>query len=128
MDIIFTSDDGTVSETHGLIKTTDRMAHAASQVGVDLRVAPKLATVAREAGFENVKCEAMKLPMGPWARDRRLKMVGMCHREQFLQGLDGIVMGLFTRILQWTREEVEVYLTQVRSDIADRKCHGYWRT
>lgn len=100
---------------------------AAAKVGVDLRIPLKIEGLVRDAGFENVVCDPKKLPMGHWPKDQRLKTVGFCHREQFLQGLSGIAMGLLTRVMKWSREEVEVYLSQVRKDVNDRKVHGYWK-
>ena len=127
MDLLFDSDDSTVSKTHHLVKFTDDITTAAAQVGCDLRVAPKLEDLLTEVGFEKVHCEVLKLPMGPWPNDRRLKTVGLCHREQFLQGLSGIATGLFTRVLHWTLDHVEVYLALVRKDIANPRIHGYWK-
>lgn len=126
-DLLLTSDDGTVSDTNQLAKFCDDIVNAAGQVGCDLRVAPKFEEMVRDAGFTNINREILKLPMGPWARDKRLKTIGFCHREQFLQGVAGIGMGLFTRILHWSREQVEVYLALVRRDIGNPKIHGYWR-
>lgn len=126
-DLLFTSDDGTVSNTNQLTKFCDDLVDAAGRVGCDLRVAPKYEELLRDADFTRINREILKFPMGPWARDKRLKTIGFCHREQFLQGMSGIGMGLFTRILRWPREEVEVYLALVRQDIANPKIHGYWR-
>ena len=127
MGLLSTSDDGTVSETHNLVKFLDDITTAAEKVACDLRVAPKFGELLKEARFENVNHKVFKLPMGPWPKDRRLKMIGFCHRERFLQGLSGIAMGLFDRLLNWSRDYVEVYLTQVRKDFADPRIHGYWR-
>lgn len=127
MDLLFTSDDGTVNETNNLAKFTDDVVTAAEKVGIKLRIASRMEEMLTESGYDNIKCEVFKLPMGPWPKDRRLKTVGLCHREQFLQGLSGIAMGLFTRILQWSVERVEVYLALVRKDVADPRIHGYWK-
>lgn len=127
MDIVYISDDGTVTEDNNLARFTNDITAAASRGGRDLRVAPRFADLLAEHAFESVRQEVLKLPMGPWPKDKTLKMVGYCHREQFLQGLAGIGMGLFTRVLRWSKEEVEVYLAKVREDVGNRKFHGYWR-
>jgi hypothetical protein len=41
-------------------------------------------------------------------------------------GLEGLSMAIFTRILGWTKEETEVFLTLVRKDMKDTKIHSYW--
>ena len=40
--------------------------------------------------------------------------------EQLKQGLQGIVMGLFTRSLGWTPSEVEVFLVELRKQLDDK--------
>lgn len=74
-----------------------------------------------------MQCDALKLPMGPWPKDKRLKTVGYCHREQFLQGLSGIAMGLLTRIRHWSKDEVEIFVALIRKEVMNRKIHGYWK-
>ena len=81
----------------------------------------------KDAGFEDIKSEAFKLPMGSWPKDPKLKAIGTYNRAQFLQGLNGIAMGLFTRLLDWKPEEVEVFVARIRSDVNNPKLHGYWR-
>lgn len=43
----------------------------------------------------------------------------------YLQGLEGFTLAPFTRILDWTVEEVQVFLAQVRTESTNRKMHGY---
>jgi hypothetical protein len=40
-------------------------------------------------------------------------------------GLEGLSLGFFTRGLGWTKEEVEVFLVDVRKDMGDTKVHAY---
>lgn len=41
-------------------------------------------------------------------------------------GLEAISLGLFTRVLGWSREEVDVFLIDVRKDIKNTKIHCYY--
>jgi hypothetical protein len=41
-------------------------------------------------------------------------------------GLEGLSMAIFTRALEWSKEEAEVFLVDVRKDIKDTKIHCYW--
>lgn len=127
MDLVYTSDDGTVKEDNPLVEFFDKIVPAAQKFGCDLRIITQMPNLLEAAGFENVRTEVYKLPMGPWPKDKRLKHVGLFHRHQFLQGLSGIAIGLLTRALGWERSEVELYLVFVRQAIEDRRIHGYWR-
>ena len=44
----------------------------------------------------------------------------LCQR---LEGLEGITLGLFTRFLYWSRDEVLVFLTGVRKDLKNPHIH-----
>ena len=35
-------------------------------------------------------------------------------------------MAMFTRILGWTKLEVDVFLAKVRNEMKDTKLHVYW--
>jgi hypothetical protein len=43
--------------------------------------------------------------------------------EQLKQGLQGIVMGLFTRVMGWTPTEVELFLVDLRKELNDKSYH-----
>lgn len=53
-------------------------------------------------------------------------MVGMWNLENLANGLSGLSMATFTRLLGWTVDEVEVFLVDVRREIRDTKIHAYW--
>jgi hypothetical protein len=46
--------------------------------------------------------------------------------ENFSTGLSGLSMALFTRGLGWTKEELEVFLVEVRKSMKDKSIHGYY--
>lgn len=99
---------------------------ASPRLGIDLDAGDKFEGWLREAGFVNIQHEMFKLPMGPWPKDQRLKEIGYFHRAQFMQGLEGIAIGLYCRGKGWTMEEVQVMLINVRKDMSSKKIHGYW--
>lgn len=40
--------------------------------------------------------------------------------------LEGFSMAPFTRVLGWTREEVELFLVDVRKEMKNPQIHAYW--
>ena len=92
---------------------------------MDLRVAPNFEVLLREASFQNISRDIRKLPMEMWPKDSRLKTAGRHHRAQFLEGSSGIAMGMLTRVLKWSPEQVEAYVAVTRKSLADRQVHGY---
>lgn len=92
-----------------------------------MSIAPRLASLLTTAGFEDVVEVPMKLPLGTWPRDQHLKEVGLWHREQFLEGLQGIILRYLITVEGWNVEEVELFLVEVRRCIKDRRIHCYWK-
>jgi hypothetical protein len=77
------------------------------------------------ANFKEVVKIPFKLPMGPWAADKNLKAIGYFYLEQFLDGLQGMAMGFYTRALGWIPQQVEVFLVDIRKDLKNPKDHSY---
>jgi hypothetical protein len=46
--------------------------------------------------------------------------------ENVLSGLEAITMAIYTRILGWSKEEVDIFLIDVRKEMKDTKIHVYW--
>jgi hypothetical protein len=78
------------------------------------------------AGFVNTSERRFKMPLGPWAADKKLKEIGRWHLLEAYQGIEGWTMALFTRILGWQYEEVQVFLAKVREGFGQTmKIHTY---
>ena len=43
-----------------------------------------------------------------------------------LDGLHGLTIALWTRVLGWTEQEIEVFLAGVRKEWRDGKVHTHW--
>lgn len=50
----------------------------------------------------------------------------MWTNENMGGGLSAITLALFTRVLGWTADEVEVFVANVRKDIRNPAYHCYW--
>lgn len=66
-----------------------------------------------------------KMPLGPWAAEKKLKEIGKWHLLEAFQGIEGWTMALMTRILGWTYEETQVFLAHVRAGFRDKSIHSY---
>lgn len=85
----------------------------------------KLGEALREAGFVDVEERSFKVPIGPWAKNKTLRLIGVYLKTVLLGGLQGISLGPLTRGPEWTKEEVEVLLIDVRKCLADPSQHMY---
>jgi hypothetical protein len=55
-----------------------------------------------------------------------MREIGMWTLENAYPQLEGISMAIFTRFQGWSREEVEVFVVDVRKEMKDTRIHIYW--
>ena len=86
----------------------------------------QMKTQMEAAGFINVSVRFIRVPIGTWPRDRQLRQSGLFSVVGLIDGLSGLSQRVFTKALEWSIEEMEVLLMQVRNDLRNRKIHAYW--
>ncbi|TGO73238.1 hypothetical protein BELL_0379g00180 [Botrytis elliptica] len=99
------SDDGTGELAPSFQKWQAGLDEASRLFGRDLNVAMKFKDWLEEAGFEAVVERHWRVPMAPWARDRRNKEIGLYMQQNMLDATVAYGMAHFTRILGWSPEE-----------------------
>lgn len=72
-------------------------------------------------GFERIKYEPVKIAVGAWPADKAEKELGLLMRHHMLEGIEGISLALFTRILGWSKEDLDTLLYGVSQEIKSRK-------
>jgi len=98
---------------------------AAMEANRPMRIANKFKRWYEAAGFVDVQEKVFKVPVNGWPRDKHLKTLGMMSEENWLSGLSAFSMGHFSRILNWSKPEIEVYLVNIRKAIQDKHIHAY---
>lgn len=101
------------------------ICEALGALGVNFNVTYMLADIMREAGFVNVTTRIFHVPIGMWPKNKVLKNVGRYWQAVLVDGLQPIALGPMTRGLGWTREEVEVWLVNVRRAYYDKSVHSH---
>lgn len=99
---------------------------AVEKTGRNGRAAAKFRRQLADAGFVDVVERKFALPGNAWAKGENEKMLGLMQMTNMLDGLHGMSMQLFTRILGWSAEAVEVFLVEVRKDFRNRDIHFYF--
>ncbi|KAF9871019.1 methyltransferase domain-containing protein [Colletotrichum karsti] len=120
------SDDGTVKDDDPISQWSRYIVEACDKMGRPVTIGRQLSQLLEEAGFEGITETKFKAPMSSWPKDPKWKEVGSWVQASLLPGLEGLSLALFTRILDWTREETLVFCAQVRDDVKNKKLHGYW--
>jgi hypothetical protein len=66
------SDDGSLKPDHASMRWVNMLLDASEKNGRTACPGPQLAGWLRDAGFENVHETVLKVPIGPWPREKRL--------------------------------------------------------
>jgi hypothetical protein len=119
-------DDGSIPEDSAIMKWSKLMLESSQKMGRDLDASVRYIKNMQETGFSEVHQVLYKWPMNPWPKSERDKELGAWTLQNFLDGLQGFTLALFSRVQGWTIQEIEVFLVEVRADLQNRKYHGYW--
>ncbi|KAG9243417.1 S-adenosyl-L-methionine-dependent methyltransferase [Calycina marina] len=117
--------DGSMPENHPVTEYWSLVIQALAVLGVDFNATLLLAGMMRDAGFVNVTTRIFHVPIGTWPKNKVLKMVGLYWRTILEIGLQPIAIGPLTRGLGWSREQVEVWLMEVRKAYKDKWVHSH---
>ncbi|KAK0639482.1 S-adenosyl-L-methionine-dependent methyltransferase [Cercophora newfieldiana] len=126
-DLVFHSQDGSSSlppsTCSNIIFWSSQMFEAVRLTSREPHPGPHLEQWVRAAGFTNVHCQRFSLPIGSWAKEKRLKEVGLLNLAQILDGLEAFSLRCFCQVLGWEREEVLELLEKVRAEMMNRRVH-----
>ena len=121
----FRSDDETLTPDHALYQWSEFMLEASTKAGKPIDLSAQFEQLMKEAGFVNINAKTLKWPSNSWPRNNPEKTLGMWQGENLANGVEGFTLALFTRILGWTKEEVDIFLIKVKSNIKNRSIHSY---
>jgi hypothetical protein len=80
----------------------------------------------QEAGFVDVHQRMFMWPSNMWPRDPFMKELGRWNQANILDGLEGFCLALLTRGLNWSKQEVDIFVARVSRDLRDRRIHAYF--
>ncbi|KAK7720976.1 hypothetical protein SLS64_001269 [Diaporthe eres] len=66
-------------------------------------------------------------PVGGWPRDKKLKEIGHWAQTALESDIEGYVLFIANVIVGWSREEILVYIAQLRREIRQSKNHTYFK-
>lgn len=65
------------------------------------------------------------MPFSPWPEDAKAKEIGSYQESNLQEALESYSLALFTRVLGWSMEELDVLFQAVRNDFEDPQTHLY---
>ncbi|RMJ24968.1 Methyltransferase [Aspergillus sp. HF37] len=119
------SDDDSLDKAPYFVDLINLLDESSTKFGKRLNVAHEYKQWMIDAGFKNVQQEVYKIPMNPWAKNAKMKELGRFQQVNMLDAIESYSLALFTRVLGWSPEEVQVFLAGVRRELVDRSLHIY---
>ncbi|EWZ78494.1 hypothetical protein FOWG_17246 [Fusarium oxysporum f. sp. lycopersici MN25] len=126
IDAFMKSDDGTLTEAHALSKWCKLLREAAVKLGRPYIPTKELRNIMDKVGLTNIVETRFKWPSNCWPKDKKYKDLGAWNNENTNLVLESISFAPLTRGLDWTIEEVNVLLVDVRKELNDPNIHAYW--
>ncbi|KAJ5551398.1 hypothetical protein N7535_000652 [Penicillium sp. DV-2018c] len=125
IDVTTHSDDGTHLAATNFLLSIKHMHESSRMFGKDMTSSPTWKGRMEKAGFINVTEDTYILPQSPWPKDPKLKELGRYHQINMLEAMPAYTYSLFTRVLGWTRAEIEGLLAGIRKELRDTSHHVY---
>ncbi|KAL3298919.1 methyltransferase [Colletotrichum asianum] len=124
-DFLFASDDGTLSPEKPLAKFSSLVREACVKFGRQFIDVPLMEDMMKQVGFQDVALQRFKWPSNPWPKGPHYKKIGEWNYHNFVAAAEALAMGPLTRAHGYTKEEVDVFLIDVRKNMRDPKIHSY---
>lgn len=107
-------DDDTMPADWPLLQYYSSIHKGLAVLGVEMDASMRELSNLSNYGLINIQHEILIVPIGPWAKNKILKMIGMYCREGVSDGLEAMAFGPLCKGLGWSKEEVELLLVSVR--------------
>ncbi|KAG0634483.1 S-adenosyl-L-methionine-dependent methyltransferase, partial [Tuber brumale] len=119
------SDDGSLSAQSSLCKYYELINAAADKIGQEFKIAASLDDFILGAGFDKVRHEEMKVPLGIWPADKKQKEIGAFLMLTTETAFEAFGMALLTRTLGMEIPEVNELIAAAKRESRSRKIHPY---
>ncbi|KAF2138922.1 uncharacterized protein K452DRAFT_78114 [Aplosporella prunicola CBS 121167] len=119
-------DDMTMAPDWAYAVYMDLVAQGLSTFNVDMRIPRKIPAMLREAGYRDVTVREIKVPLGPWAKNKLLRTCGLYMQAAVIDAMQMAINGPLCKGLGWRKEEAEVLIAKARAAVSDPKVHAYY--
>ncbi|CRG91782.1 hypothetical protein PISL3812_08834 [Talaromyces islandicus] len=118
-------DDGTMGSDDPVKTMYSLAGQAFAKFGMNVTLPKHLGHSLQEAGFENIKCIVKKVPIGVWAKDKTLRLIGLYQKMAVLDLMPALAGRPF-EALGMSHAESQVTLAFARKALDETKVHRYF--
>ncbi|CAG7564463.1 unnamed protein product [Fusarium equiseti] len=126
-DVEFRCDDGSVDLEPNLQLFKKLFVEGGKLINTPFFVYDLQVKGFEEAGFEEIRTVDYKFPVGDWPKDPKLREVGKYVRACLENDLEGYTLMMWKDVLQWPKEEYQMFLLSLRKAIKNPKIHSYMK-
>ncbi|CAG1982094.1 unnamed protein product [Fusarium graminearum] len=108
-------DDGSLPKDAPLAKFFDTAATAVASFGMKFRAGENLREPLEKAGFVNVSCKVLKVPIGTWAKDKKLRLIGLYLKTAVSDMFGAMAAKPLRKVMG--PDEIELFLIDARKDL-----------
>ncbi|KAI3546178.1 methyltransferase domain-containing protein [Colletotrichum abscissum] len=126
MDLMPQSDDGSLKPDAAVVRCFALLVKAATVLNRSFQDIPDLVNVMQKIGFVDVSIKKVMWPANTWPKGQHYKLLGQCAHENCMSGIEDWTMAPLTHGLSWGKQEVEVFLIELRKEFKGRRIHAYW--
>lgn len=117
-------DDPAMANSSKMIQWASHCIEASKKCNLNLSAPVDWPEMLKAAGFVDIHMKWANWPIGPWAKQKKNKIMG---RYTLANMYDGVAAptALFTRILGWGVDETNTLVAEVRNEHKEQKIHLY---
>lgn len=123
MDIF--CDDGTLSPDCELKQFYTLVSQATAITGREFNNAANFLPIIEKVGFVNAHHTMVKMPLGPWAVDKKQKEIGAYILLSTETGFEAFGIKLFTQVLGMGVDEAGALITAAQKQATNKRVHVY---
>lgn len=118
-------DDGTMLEDDQFKRLCCLAEEAYGKLELDVSLPKSLGPLLADAGFLNIDCEILKIPIGKWPEDREMQHIGLLQERAIIDFLPTLALRPFNA-LGMSREKAEMELILGRKALKEKHIHRYF--
>ncbi|KAH8691983.1 S-adenosyl-L-methionine-dependent methyltransferase [Talaromyces proteolyticus] len=118
-------DDNTMRDDDPVKHMYDLAGQAFGKFGMNVTLPKHLEPMLLEAGFQNIRCIVKKVPIGVWAKNKTLRLIGLYQKIAVLDLMPALAGRPF-EALGLSQAESQVTLAFARKALEDSKVHRYF--
>jgi hypothetical protein len=125
MDFHPRCDDGSLPRESAVNVWIEKLYEATRSAYRPLAYNAETRAMLERQGFVDIQEQVIKIPLNPWPNDAAMKDIARWYNLALTQGLEAMTLAPLTRVFNWTKDDVERLVADVKREICSRKVHVY---